>query len=372
MKETPILFSTDMVKAILDGAKTQTRRVMKPQPNLLYGVYGGKIQVIHNDLDKEGADGELDIKANTSVTERQLYGGKRWEDIFKDKIQRLREEGFSGLVSISRARHGAERIFSGFLIPQQYQGNELSSSASVYGFPREASQEVNASQTSGRELSQQQTRQSDVGNSIRELAGQENAQSAQSLLQQSKFKDILRGQRAYPLGSKQGNSQQKIYSESVRNEPTIHIRNLPWFIGQTLWVRETWQVVSFSLMAGDPKGLKVAYKADDGTKIFKVSFENWHKYSSMGYDKWRPSIHMPRYASRITLEITELWAELLRSISPADAMAEGGYTVEEFIKLYLKINHLPDDANPWNWVISFKEVKCITGYTLRPLIKRTE
>ncbi len=69
---------------------------------------------------------------------------------------------------------------------------------------------------------------------------------------------------------------------------------------------------------------------------------------------WQSPLFMPRWASRITLEITELWVELLRSISLVDALAEGGYTVEEFIKLYLKINHLPDDADPWNWAIKYK------------------
>ena len=104
-------------------------------------------------------------------------------------------------------------------------------------------------------------------------------------------------------------------------------------VGDQLWVRETWD---------DETGM-VLYKADCS--------EVEAKEYAFG---WKPSIYMFRNDSRITLEITELWAELLRSISSADAMAEGGYTVEEFIKLYLKINHLPDDANPFNWAIKYK------------------
>jgi len=349
MKERPIIFNTENVKAILEGRKTQTRRVIKPQPNLLYSVYGGIIQVIHNDLDREDNNGKLDIEANTSITKRQLYGGKRWEDIFKDKIQRLREEGFSGLVSISGTRYGAERIFSGFLIPQQYQGDKLSSPPSMYGVPRDASQEVNASEASGRELSQQQTKQSKVGNSIRELAGQTDAQSTQSLLQQSKFKDILRGQGTYPLGSKQGDSQQKVYSKSIGNEPAINIRNLPWVIGQRLWMRETWTYLWLSeIDLGD-----VIYRATEPNADFTVQ-------------RWKPSIHMFRKDSRITLEITGLRVERLQEISGNDCVAEGFIVYpdmpageaerQEFAVCWDSLNAKRGygwESNSWVWVIEF-------------------
>ena len=87
--------------------------------------------------------------------------------------------------------------------------------------------------------------------------------------------------------------------------------------------------------------------------------------------RWRPSIHMPRWASRITLEVTGVRVEKLQEISYEDAKAEGaefwrndGTLTElppcsahryEFEDLWTSI-HGPDAwaANPWVWVVSFR------------------
>ncbi len=86
---------------------------------------------------------------------------------------------------------------------------------------------------------------------------------------------------------------------------------------------------------------------------------------------WRPSIHMPRWASRITLEITDIRVERLQEISYADAMAEGVPFTElppgqgrpdplhraKFADLWESINGPGSwEANPWVWVIEFKRV----------------
>ena len=88
---------------------------------------------------------------------------------------------------------------------------------------------------------------------------------------------------------------------------------------------------------------------------------------------WRPSIHMPRWASRITLEITDIHVERLQEISYADAMAEGvefwhhAETLKglaaccehryEFEDLWTSINGPGSwDANPWVWVVEFRRV----------------
>lgn len=86
--------------------------------------------------------------------------------------------------------------------------------------------------------------------------------------------------------------------------------------------------------------------------------------------KWKPSIHMPRWASRITLEIVSVRVERVKSITPADAFAEGVRStylhqppdwldVDRFKELWEKINAKRGygwQANPWVWVIEFKRV----------------
>ena len=86
---------------------------------------------------------------------------------------------------------------------------------------------------------------------------------------------------------------------------------------------------------------------------------------------WRPSIHMPRWASRITLEVTGVKVERLQNISEADAIAEGtpgghgaipGYSynatpTEHYKWLWESINGPGSwDANPHVWCVSFKRL----------------
>lgn len=93
---------------------------------------------------------------------------------------------------------------------------------------------------------------------------------------------------------------------------------------------------------------------------------------------WRPSIHMPRWASRITLEVTGVLVERLQEISYEDARAEGvefwrndGTLTElppcsahryEFEDLWTSINGADSwNANPWVWVVSFRRLDAKEG-----------
>ena len=82
--------------------------------------------------------------------------------------------------------------------------------------------------------------------------------------------------------------------------------------------------------------------------------------------RWKPSLHMPRWASRITLEITDVRVERVQEITEKEAKAEGvlpcdGMTAvywfsEAWDSLYAK-KGLGWNDNPWVWVITFRRVK---------------
>jgi hypothetical protein len=120
--------------------------------------------------------------------------------------------------------------------------------------------------------------------------------------------------------------------------------------GDRLWVRETWQ--------NNPYG-GIVYRAGSG--IVNCDGRGW-----------RPSIFMPRWASRITLEITDVRVERLQEINSVrhdDVLKEGWpfefdskdeNPAEAFRRLWDSINSkrgYPWASDPWVWVVEFRRVK---------------
>lgn len=139
--------------------------------------------------------------------------------------------------------------------------------------------------------------------------------------------------------------------------------------GDRLWVRET-----FADLRGAGFDRAFAYLADSSKKGYE---DEESKRCRLDYGvKWKPSIHMPRIASRLTLEITGVRVERLQDISEAHAIAEGIYqdiggkyqkakgsgpfcntARQAFQFLWEDINGAESwAANPWIWVVEFKRV----------------
>jgi len=131
--------------------------------------------------------------------------------------------------------------------------------------------------------------------------------------------------------------------------------------GDRLWVRETW--INYPLAGHDGCSGPI-YRAD----------VDLNDKCASGHGGWKPSIFMPRWASRINLEITDIKVERLREISEEDAKNEGvecnyvghmpasdnmGMYRFWFKDLWDHINKKRGygwDVNPYVWVVSFKRI----------------
>lgn len=117
-----------------------------------------------------------------------------------------------------------------------------------------------------------------------------------------------------------------------------------WQPGERIWARETWTLGADS-------------KRDDGFVVYRADGNPRHPIG-----RWRPSSTMPRWVSRITLEVESVRPERLREIIPKDAEAEGcaGEGIDlliNFVKTWNAI-HGKDawDADPYVWVITIKRI----------------
>lgn len=143
--------------------------------------------------------------------------------------------------------------------------------------------------------------------------------------------------------------------------------------GDRLWVRETVWIprprTRHDMLEVADTWPKCIYSAD--TDAIEIEWMKEHRW------KQRPSIHMPRWASRITLEVTRVRVERLKDISAEDAIAEGvnpSYrhiapdciaaaelqckaARDAFRDLWESINGAGSwSANPWVWVVEFKRI----------------
>lgn len=149
-----------------------------------------------------------------------------------------------------------------------------------------------------------------------------------------------------------------------------------------LWVRETFAIVPRTAYARSIGVQQVIRKDDPYNHDAAVFRADWD-LSPPG--RWRPSIHMPRWASRITLEITDIRVERLQDISEEDAFSEGvtelplqkgesgawwtadvsagkklhaQSLVKAYKALWESINGEGSwDKNPWVWCITFRRMQ---------------
>ena len=154
--------------------------------------------------------------------------------------------------------------------------------------------------------------------------------------------------------------------------------------GDRLWVRETFASFQGSSVPVTPSAATYVVMRD-GTQVYRSDsaiIPPAKEYADGAFDgiKWRPSIHMPRWACRLVLEVTDVHVERLNDITEADARAEGvtllhgigddqtlpgeprGRTFGThphacaFCVLWDSINgeRAPWSSNPWVWVVSFR------------------
>lgn len=158
------------------------------------------------------------------------------------------------------------------------------------------------------------------------------------------------------------------------NRCTVDFKAPSYATGDRLWVRETF-AQSGACWPRIRQGLgRLHYRADPD--------HGWHDY----WGRWRPSIHMPRWASRLTLTVTDVRVQRLQDLSEFDAIAEGcrpyfdhdnpsehagpNGTVhqmaplrgplDDFHRLWDNLNadRAPWASNPWVCAVSFAVHKC--------------
>lgn len=158
-----------------------------------------------------------------------------------------------------------------------------------------------------------------------------------------------------------------------------HLARVPFAVGDRLWVRETWGLRRHhDVTDWNRASVKGVRFRDEWVLDYRA---DWGPSQEACF--WRPSIHMPRWASRLTLAVTDVRAERLQNITEEQAKAEG---ITGPFDVGYQAYRIPDDSkprfssaraafeclwdsingkrggrawayNPWVWAVSFQVVR---------------
>lgn len=329
VKHRPILFSGEMVRAILDRRKTQTRRPVRGNrarvpvtladrkaglDGAFWAQPGGWVRcpfgapgdsqtcVVH------GADDRKSVKRSASaadpgITERRLPSGGGWSDLLSDEVRGLRAQDSGGLVSLERPRH-SEGLSNHLAVSRESKGDRPCPSTGVHGVSRAPADASPSGAAPGRRFGQQPADESCLGDATGELERPESARPGLRGREASRSEAKRRGARSSTMVAREGALLDPSYCEDAGDVTILDSGRCS--CPPRLWVRETWAPADLRYSPLAP----VLYRADGDAQPVKD-------------ERWRPSIHMPRWASRLTLEVVDVRVQRLQEISEADARAEG-------------------------------------------------
>jgi len=130
-------------------------------------------------------------------------------------------------------------------------------------------------------------------------------------------------------------------------------------VGDTLWVRETWCYV----LKDHAHDLLEGWRDHNQYVLKSMVHDDWMEYAKEKYGyKWKPSIHMPKIASRILLRIKDIRVERVNSISKVDSMSEGIEVAKNIdtgdlgFKNYWRNKNFPDAEFLYNPIHSFQSI----------------
>lgn len=327
MKEHPIIFTPANIRAILEGRKTQTRRVAKWKPreaglnldaaslsvgyyhtgvpssgfvlrsmggscwndrtyplHCPYGVPGDRLVIYC----KHETSKRRRIKGDPNISERGLHGGIRRSDLLADQVCGVRQEGTDRVVS-PRGSQECQGLPDGQPISQQCEGDENRAPAGLHGVSRNAAIANFSISPSRRKAGEQQTGQSLLGDAGRKLAR--------------------------PAGAR----------KTIR-EPDVQIH----------------PAGARAHSMGDPEGILLA---TSGRTYFG-----------------RCPVLDPTTDGRLIVEITDVRVQRVQEISHRDAVTEGiaesPFVQTAFARLWNSINAKthPWSENPWVWCLTFRKL----------------
>jgi hypothetical protein len=177
---------------------------------------------------------------------------------------------------------------------------------------------------------------------------------------------------------------ENLWDEYIREPERLELSCMSPYgiVGDRLWVREAF---AYSVKDTDAFHEPGQYSEDTHDIVCRATSEGtgeWERHEDGKRTSiappWKPGIHMPRWASRIMLEITEVRVQLLQEIEGEDAAAEGiavarcgcevcahssamcpadaSAHIEEYAALWDSINgkRAPWSSNPWVWALTFR------------------